>query len=797
MSQTKRSTLLLLIANCAYCASTYSIAGRVTDTSGAVVAQAMVRADSRNSSDRFTATTDRQGMYALTLPQGEYLIEAEAPGLSAAPSAVRITHDQNIDLRLGVSTVASSVIVTATGTSQTLTETGKAVDVVERAEIDQRGIESAGDALRELPGLRLSQRGGPGSFTTIQMRGLRAIDTSVLIDGMRFRDAGSPQGDASAFLSDLLITDTSRIEVLRGSGSSVYGTHAIGGVVNIVTDQGGGPLHGELTVDGGGLGEFRGLARIGGGAFANRLHFSAGAGHQNVTRGVDDSNVYRNTTGNGVLDFVFRPGLKVSARFLGTDVFGQMESDPFAAPDAALPASGRVNAVGLSDAQTRLARLGLPYSLNGATFIPGLRDADSYRTARYASTLLALEQQVNTAVSYRVSYQALLSARNAVDGPLGAGFQPEFRSSSQYNGRLDTLQGRVNLLAASHQLISAGYEFEREYFDAPAYDENPDPASRIASRTTVSERSHSFDVQDQIRLLHDRLQVSLSGRFQEFSLSTPAFQGTAPAYVNAAALNAPNAYTGDASVAYWLRASGTKVRSHIGNGYRKPSLYERFGTYISPFYFAAYGDPRLKPERSISVDAGIDQYFAANRVRLSATYFYTHLQQVIGFDFSGLIQSATDPFGRSAGYYNTGGGFARGVELSMEARPWRSMSVRGSYTYTDARNRISQFADGTLQTARIFPHAFGLVAQQQFGKHVDASFDFSAASDYLYPFNGRTFVFAGPRLAALAGGYTQRFSDHTKVRYYARVANLLDQRYYEDGFRTPGRWAVGGVTLSF
>ncbi len=57
-----------------------------------------------------------------------------------------------------------------------------------------------------------------------------------------------------------------------------------------------------------------------------------------------------------------------------------------------------------------------------------------------------------------------------------------------------------------------------------------------------------------------------------------------------------------------------------------------------------------KPDRSIAFDAGIDQTLYRNRLRVSATYFYTELQQVIIFDFSGLIDPATDPFGRFGGY---------------------------------------------------------------------------------------------------------------------------------------------------
>ena len=90
--------------------------------------------------------------------------------------------------------------------------------------------------------MRIQTLGGPGSFTRIMTRGLRPQDTAITIDGLRFRDAATTQGDATPFLQDLVLLGTERIEVLRGTGSSVYGSNAIGGVVNLVTDTGGAPL---------------------------------------------------------------------------------------------------------------------------------------------------------------------------------------------------------------------------------------------------------------------------------------------------------------------------------------------------------------------------------------------------------------------------------------------------------------------------------------------------------------------------------------------------------------------------
>ena len=181
-------------------------------------------------------------------------------------------------------------------------------------EIDERDESAISEALRTVPGLRVQQLGGPGSFTSIKTRGLRNEDTAVLIDGLRFRDAAAPQGDASGFLEDLIVTDVSRVEVLRGSGSSLYGSNAIGGVINLVTDEGGGPFHGNLLAEGGGLGMFRGRAQVAGGARNDSIVYSAGFSHLNVTRGIDGQDEARNSSGQGRILFRLTPTTTLSGR---------------------------------------------------------------------------------------------------------------------------------------------------------------------------------------------------------------------------------------------------------------------------------------------------------------------------------------------------------------------------------------------------------------------------------------------------------------------------------------------------
>src|SRR5262249_54285709 len=151
----------------------------------------------------------------------------------------------------------------------------------------------------DVAGLRVQQLGGPGSTTYFKVRGLRNADTAVLVDGLRLRDAAGTQADASGVLQDLVVTNTSQIEVLRGTGSSLYGTDATGGVVNIVTDEGGGRTRGDVAFDGGSLGSVRGAAHLAGGLMRDRLQYSAGLTHWNVMSGVDGDSPARNTSGQG------------------------------------------------------------------------------------------------------------------------------------------------------------------------------------------------------------------------------------------------------------------------------------------------------------------------------------------------------------------------------------------------------------------------------------------------------------------------------------------------------------------
>ena len=787
---------------CAQVATTHSLAGRVVDPSGAAVPGAAVRLFNRTHDLELTSISNDSGGFRFDrLLRGEYLIEARTDALDRAnPLSVSVggPGSREVTLSLQVRGLSTAVSVTSSATPLSDDEAGKAMDVIDAPELARRGEITFSESIRATPGVRVQQLGGPGSFTRVLTRGLRAYDSAVTVDGVRFRDAGAVQADATAFLGDLLVIDADRIEVLRGSGSSLYGSNAIGGVFNLVTDQGGGPLRGELSAEGGGLGLFRGLARFAGGARENRIQYSAGAAHLDVNGGIDGIENVRNTGGQGSI--LFRPtaGTALSARLLAHDSTVGLTSNPQAAPLSNLPPGNvPVPAIALAPAQIRLLEQGQPVVWGNATFAPNLRDPDARRYAQFYSSLVQWTQQISGRANYRVLWHRFDSTRDNVNGQRGAGYQPFVESSNLFGGRYDTLQARTDLSLSRANLFTAGYEWEREDYDNWARDWNPDPTFRVDARSRANQRSHALFLQDQARFLSDRLIVNVSGRLQHFNLRPPKFEGGAPRYEGFVLKSPPNAWTGDASVAYLVPTSGTKLRAHAGNGYRAPSLYERFGTSFFFGEFSPYGDPRLRPERTIAFDAGADQYFASDRYRLGVTYFYTRLQEVIGF--AGLVN---DPFGRWGGYVNTGGGLARGVEVIGEARPLRSLILRSSYAYTNADERKSILTDGSVRTIRVLPHAFSFVASHQITRRLQVTADFLAGSEYVsgtfFVGSGtRPYLFPGPRKLDASASYTHPVTERSSLRFFTRIENVLNQRYFEDGFRTPRTWATAGMSFLF
>ena len=754
-----------------------NINGTVADPSGRSISHASVSLFSRNQVEPRRALTDDSGDFRFSaVSPGEYMLQVDASGFAPYTlQTLRVEPGDNPKLEVSVALASrqEQVVVTAAATPQAVDEVSKSVTVLTRDNIEQRDEFFIPEALRTVPGLRVQQLGGPGSFTTIKIRGLRNEDTSVLFDGLRFRDPTAPQGDAEAYLEDLIVTDVDRIEVLRGSASALYGTNAAGGVINIITGEGGGPTRGNILIEGGGLGLIRGRAQVAGGGWQDRLQYSAGVSHLNVTAGVGGADPARNTSGQGYVSYILTARARISARFYGVDSFARSNMEPTAI--GSLPAAGIVAAI------------------PGTTFLAAPPDPDASRTARFLSGAVILSGDAARGVGYNVSYHGLNTDATFPNGPAGSGFQPTGRADLENNGTSHTVTARISAQLPRKQLFDAGYEFEDERF----LSRNLPAAPGAKSSVDASQGNHSVFAQDQVRFLGDSLQFAAAFRGQWFTLSRPLFAPANSAPFQGIAFQPPPAaYTGDVSLAYFVRSTGTRLRSHAGRGYRAPSLYERFGTFFSSFGYGVYGDPRLHPDRSIGGDAGIDQTFGT-RARASVTYFYTGLQEIIVF---GALQPS-DPFGRFSGYKNAAGGFARGVEASLSATVTRSLQLTSAYTFTNSRQR-TPVIDQITRSLTIPDHTFSLTATQHIGPRFFFNFDLTTTSNYLAllfdeNFGGHPFRFEGQRKADIGASYRISTSDATSVRFFTKVENVFDQRYFEAGFRTPCIWATAGFQFGF
>ena len=781
-----------------------SLTGSVKDSQGRAVPGASVTLASRSGSASAATSSDSKGAYRFQeLPPGDYLIRVDASGFAtflAEDVHLASGATDSRDAVLEIAGLREHVVVTASATPQVPDEVSKAVTVIDQADAETRDNSSLSDAVDLAAGLRVQQLGGPGGYTTIQIRGLRTEDTSLLVDGMRLRDASATQADASGMIEDLLLTDTSRIEVMNGAGSSLYGTNAMGGVVNVITDEGGGRTRGSVLVEGGSLGTFRSRAKLAGEAMNGRIEYSFGAAQTDVLSGIGGDAPFRAVSTQGRVTFRLTPRIRLTMRVYGADTFSKVLGEPDLLGNAT--GIGVMQAVPLAPSLLRLYEAGTSLSqLNtgNATFIPAPDNPDSTRAARFLTGALMLTAQASTNLDYSVSYQAVANSRRFGDGPAGAGIQPDGSTRSLYDGRIQTVNAHFNYRLGAWNLVTGGYEFESENY-ANDYTDARDPLA--ASAVNVTQFSHAVFLQDQARFFGDRLQISGGFRTQFFALDAPVFAPVASApYQGITFPSPPAAYTGDGSLAYFFRKNGTKLREHVGRGYREPSLFERFGAGFDPvFGYSVYGDPRLSPETSLGFDSGIDQTFLGGRLKASATYFYTALQNVINFDTTGDINPATDPFGRFIGYVNTKGGISRGAEIKAAFAPTHSLDITAAYTYVNAIERVPIVSD-VLQTFVVPRHQFSILATERVTPRLMLTLDTLASSSYLGPIYGATvtqvFRFGGLHKVNLGASYRLPLSEYRAVRFFARTENISNQTYFENGFPTPGRTALGGLQFEF
>jgi outer membrane receptor for ferrienterochelin and colicins len=228
--------------------------GRVTDASGAALPGATITLRNLATGLERVTTTAADGSFGFPgLREGRYKISAAAAGFSVTERLIESLSGEPLDFRLEPSALVDAVTVVSGSRQEELRESlNTRVDVIGRARIRDTGDESVGEVLRELPGV-VTRRGTQGTNPEgEQIQGIGSRQVLVLFDGQPIIGArGIKRGVLN--LDRQSINPLERIEVVKGASSALYGSDAIGGVINQISRDPLAPVETSLTVSGGSL----------------------------------------------------------------------------------------------------------------------------------------------------------------------------------------------------------------------------------------------------------------------------------------------------------------------------------------------------------------------------------------------------------------------------------------------------------------------------------------------------------------------------------------------------------------
>ena len=225
---------------------------------------------------------------------------------------------------------ASDILVTATRSPTPIDQVSASVTVLDKADLDRTQDIGVTEVLQRTPGVSVSRNGGYGTNTSLRIRGAESDQTVVVIDGVKLNDPSQPGGGYN--FGNLLVGDASRIEVLRGPQSVLWGSQAIGGVVNIVTAQPARPLEGSIDLEGGSRNTVSARAGIGG--KTGLLTFRLGA-QAFTTDGISvispdfggvEADGYTNQTVTGRVEVQITPDISADLRGFYADARTELDS---------------------------------------------------------------------------------------------------------------------------------------------------------------------------------------------------------------------------------------------------------------------------------------------------------------------------------------------------------------------------------------------------------------------------------------------------------------------------------------
>jgi outer membrane cobalamin receptor len=580
--------------------------------------------------------TDAQGNYKFeNLRPGTYRLLAEARGFAASATDVRLREgeDRTVDLHLELSAVAQEVVVSASLGGALASQIGSSVSVVTQQDIEDRGVENLLDVLRGVPGVEVNQSGRRGGVTGVFIRGGNSDYNLVMVDGVQLNQFG---GDFD--FAPLPADGVDQVEVTRGPQSALYGSNAVTGVINVVTLRGEGPPHFAAQAEGGSFTTLR-LATSGSG-LTRGLSWSYDLSRLD-SGGTVPNDQYRNQT--AFLSLGYR---RSAVRRMDFHFFGN-------ANDAGAPG---------------------PYGSDPDHLFPGLD---------------TISRDKQNLFGYAGAYSEQLSSRfrQIVTGSLATNdyyFRSPYGDSFSNNLR-GVLDARSEVTVSSRDYLVAGFEYNREQIKN-TYIADAGNRPFVLPRTSLAYFAENRWSPTSRLFITAGLRVD---DLRTHSLPPGAF-GVRPLLPASAVVKLNPRVSG----AYLLHESArqptgfgaTRAHASFGTGIRAPSGFE----------LAFTNNPHLKPEKSLSFDAGVEQRFFSSRALADVTYFYNRLEDQIVVLGGSLTNLSTF---MSANLANSR---AQGMEASFRLQPTRALEVGGEYTLLDAS---IQALDGS--TLAQFPFRVG------------------------------------------------------------------------------------------
>lgn len=731
-----------------------SIRGTVYDPAGRVVPHATVNLLKSMVAIAQTQT-DSDGAYRFRgLDAGTYTVAVNSPGLTkiSDDTALRAGQTITLDLHLALSAVQDQVVVSASLGGALSPQIGSSVTVVNRQQIQNEGAETLTDALRNIPGVEINRTGQLGAVTSAFVRGGNSNYNLVMIDGIPMNDFGG-----GFDLSPLPASGVEKVEVTRGPESALYGSNAIASVINIVSKPGEDLPHFSFQGEAGSYDTWR--VSTGGAGLTHGIDWAYDLSRLS-SQGTVPYDTYRNQTSFVTLGYSRSPRRKLVLHFFG-DAGREENPGPWGSdPDGLYPRTST----------------GAP-DFAAATVLEN-QDLFGYQ-AGYTEQFSDRLRQVST-----VNY-----ASDQYEFPA----TPSSPSSTFTKNERLTANTRSEITLSSKDLLVAGFEYDHETF-RNSYVTNSDFAPFTLPRNAFAFFAENRWTGGDRWFLSAGVRVDsiFTGALaaDEVDAGRPDIPATSVTQVD------PRI-----SVAYLARQGTggffglTRIHSSFGTGIRPPDGFELGFT----------NNPDLKPERSISGDAGIEQQALGGKAAVDVTYFYNYFTDQIvtlGGSLANLSTFTSANLANSRAY---------GIESSIRVHPIRSIELAAEYTWLNAtilalnRTNQTQFpfqvGDSLLRRAR---NSAGYDATWTHGRlMLDSNASIRGRVLDLEPNYGSyaceinlPCLFRSASYVDVNAGFAYRLPRGVEI--YGRVNNLLNE-HYEEAFGYPALRLnfISGIRLNF